>query len=180
MSRSLVLILQVQYLGARLGSHSPPHAMHTRLGAHLRCLLVAVIGPLYYWGNTASYLEAWKNVPDTNGRPSLLPVDFNTPDGREYQVYQQAPMVCLRGAGKSPTNLAKVKRSTGDTERNLVTACSSLCPRDPWDTSRVPGWRLGLHMTTLSPDTCDLLERTVPGAADHPNSRQSQPTPAAY
>lgn len=54
-------------------------------------------------------LEPRKNVPDSDGRPSLLPVDFNMPDGRERQVYCQAPMVGLPGAGKRPTNLAKVR-----------------------------------------------------------------------
>nr|AAQ96218.1 LRRGT00005 [Rattus norvegicus] len=42
-----------------------------------------------------------------DGRPSLLPVDFNTPDGRERQVYCQTPVVDFQGAGKCPTNLAK-------------------------------------------------------------------------
>lgn len=40
-------------------------------------------------------LEARNNVPDMDGRPSLLPVDFNMPDGKEGQVYRQAPMVGL-------------------------------------------------------------------------------------
>lgn len=55
-------------------------------------------------------LEARKNVPDTDGRPSLLPVDFKTPKGRECQVCRQAPRVGLRGARKCPTNLAKVRK----------------------------------------------------------------------
>lgn len=60
-------------------------------------------------------LEARKNVPDTDGRPSLLPVGFNTPEGRECQVYRQTPMVGLWGAGKHPTNLAKVRKRYEET-----------------------------------------------------------------
>jgi len=40
-------------------------------------------------------LDARNYVPDKDGRPSILPVDFNMPDGREGQVYCKVPMVGL-------------------------------------------------------------------------------------
>nr|XP_044986768.1 uncharacterized protein LOC123453647 [Jaculus jaculus]XP_044986769.1 uncharacterized protein LOC123453647 [Jaculus jaculus]XP_044986771.1 uncharacterized protein LOC123453647 [Jaculus jaculus] len=68
-------------------------------------------------------LEARKNVPGDDGRPTQLqnviddgfPLtrpgwDFNTPDGREHLcVYGQALVAGLRGAARRPTNLAKVR-----------------------------------------------------------------------
>ncbi|KAK1328778.1 hypothetical protein QTO34_010933 [Cnephaeus nilssonii] len=66
-------------------------------------------------------LEARKNVPGTDGRPTQLPHlietafplsrpdwDFNTAEGRErLTVYRQTLVAGLRGAARRPTNLAK-------------------------------------------------------------------------
>ncbi|XP_073079447.1 uncharacterized protein [Manis javanica] len=66
-------------------------------------------------------LQARKNVPGTDGRPSQLPHDiergfpltrpnwdFNSPEGRErLTIYRQALVAGLRGATRRPTNLAK-------------------------------------------------------------------------
>lgn len=71
-----------------------------------------------------SLLEARKNVPGADGRPSLLPNDidagfpltrpnwdYNTAEDKEHlKVYCQALMAGLRGAARQPTNLAKVRK----------------------------------------------------------------------
>ncbi|XP_057349869.1 formin-1-like [Manis pentadactyla] len=68
-------------------------------------------------------LEARKNVPGVDGRPTQNPAiieegfpltrpdwDFNTPEGKEHlKVFRQALMAGLRGAARRPTNLAKVR-----------------------------------------------------------------------
>lgn len=71
-------------------------------------------------------LEARKNVPGDDGRPTQLPNeidagfpltrpnwDYNTAAGREHlRVYRQALAAGLRGAARRPTNLAKVREVT--------------------------------------------------------------------
>lgn len=68
-------------------------------------------------------LEARKNVPGADGRPTQLqneidmgfPLtrpgwDYNTAEGREsLKIYRQALVAGLRGASRRPTNLAKVR-----------------------------------------------------------------------
>ncbi|XP_073079445.1 uncharacterized protein [Manis javanica] len=97
-------------------------------------------------------LQARKNVPGTDGRPSQLPHDiergfpltrpnwdFNSPEGRErLTIYRQALVAGLRGATRRPTNLAKVREvSQGATEapavylERLMEAFRRYTPFDP-------------------------------------------------
>ncbi|XP_057349866.1 uncharacterized protein LOC130681252 [Manis pentadactyla] len=97
-------------------------------------------------------LEARRNVPGTDGRPSQLPHDiergfpltrpnwdFNSPEGRErLTIYRQALVAGLRGAARCPTNLAKVREvSQGATEaptvflERLIEAFRWYTPFDP-------------------------------------------------
>ncbi|KAL6092041.1 hypothetical protein STEG23_022247, partial [Scotinomys teguina] len=69
------------------------------------------------------FLEARKNVPGDDGRPTQLPNeiddafpltrpnwDFNTAAGRDrLRLYRQILLAGLKGAGRRPTNLAKVR-----------------------------------------------------------------------
>ncbi|CAD7690257.1 unnamed protein product [Nyctereutes procyonoides] len=69
------------------------------------------------------YLEARKNVPGADGRPTQLPKeiedvfplvrptwDYDTVAGRErLHLYRQVLLAGLKGAGRRPTNLAKVR-----------------------------------------------------------------------
>ncbi|XP_062051521.1 coiled-coil domain-containing protein 86-like [Lepus europaeus] len=71
------------------------------------------------------YLEAGKNVPGADGRPTQLPNeieeafpltrpdwDYTTVAGRErLRLYRQVLLARLKGAGKRPTNLAKTESS---------------------------------------------------------------------
>ncbi|XP_017653537.1 uncharacterized protein LOC108490838 [Nannospalax galili] len=71
-------------------------------------------------------LEAQKHVPGADGRPTQLPNeieaafpltrpawDFNTAEGREHlRLYRQVLVAGLQGAGRRPTNLAKVRSVT--------------------------------------------------------------------
>ncbi|XP_035305623.1 uncharacterized protein LOC113837508 [Cricetulus griseus] len=69
-------------------------------------------------------LEAWKNVPGPDGRPTQLPNeidevfpltrptdwDINTAASRErHRLYRQTLLAGLKGAGRRPTNLAKAR-----------------------------------------------------------------------
>ncbi|XP_073075517.1 uncharacterized protein [Manis javanica] len=97
-------------------------------------------------------LEARRNVPGTDGRPSQLPHDiergflltrpnwdFNSPEGRErLTIYRQALVAGLRGAARHPTNLAKVREvSQGATGapavflERLIEAFRRYTPFDP-------------------------------------------------
>ncbi|XP_059028525.1 LOW QUALITY PROTEIN: uncharacterized protein LOC131830193 [Mustela lutreola] len=72
------------------------------------------------------YLEARKNVPGDNGRPTQLPNmidaafpltrpdwDFNTAEGRTHlNLYHQLLIAGLHNAGRRPTNLAQVRQVT--------------------------------------------------------------------
>ncbi|XP_072622537.1 uncharacterized protein [Vulpes vulpes] len=69
------------------------------------------------------HLEAWKSVPGADGRPTQLPDeiedvfplvcptwDCDTAAGRErLRLYRQVLLAGLKGAGRCPTNLAKVR-----------------------------------------------------------------------
>ncbi|CAD7691344.1 unnamed protein product [Nyctereutes procyonoides] len=69
------------------------------------------------------YLEARKNVPGADGRPTRLPNeiedvfplvrptwDYDTVAGRErLRLYRQVLLAGLKGAGRRPTNLAKIR-----------------------------------------------------------------------
>ncbi|XP_047393615.1 uncharacterized protein LOC124974232 [Sciurus carolinensis] len=70
-------------------------------------------------------LEARKNVPGDNGRPTQLPNlinkafpltqpdwDYNTDEGRNHlRLYRQLLRAGLHGAGRRPTNLAQVRQT---------------------------------------------------------------------
>lgn len=98
------------------------------------------------------YLEARKNVPGADGRPTLLPNeieeafpltrpdwDYTTVAGRErLRLYRQILLAGLRGAGKRPTNLAKVRAVVQGAEETpagflerLMEAYRMYTPFDP-------------------------------------------------
>ncbi|XP_062031125.1 uncharacterized protein LOC133746921 [Lepus europaeus] len=98
------------------------------------------------------YLEARKNVPGADGRPTLLPNeieeafpltrpdwDYTTVAGRErLRLYRQVLLAGLRGAGKRPTNLAKVRAVVQGAEETpagflerLMEAYRMYTPFDP-------------------------------------------------
>uniref|UniRef100_A0A5F9C289 CCHC-type domain-containing protein n=1 Tax=Oryctolagus cuniculus TaxID=9986 RepID=A0A5F9C289_RABIT len=80
------------------------------------------------------FTEARKNVPGDNGRPTQQPNeingafpltrpdwDFNTVAGRErLRLYRQILLKGLRGAGRRPTNLAKVRAIMQGNEETLA------------------------------------------------------------
>ncbi|XP_071459631.1 uncharacterized protein [Marmota flaviventris] len=75
-------------------------------------------------------LEARKNVPGDDGRPTQLPNlineafpltrpdwDYNTDAGRNHlRLYRQLLIAGLHGAGRRPTNLAQVRQTTQGSE----------------------------------------------------------------
>lgn len=77
-------------------------------------------------------LEARKNVPGPGGLPTQLPNeidegfpltrpdwDYETAPGREsLRIYRQALLAGLKGAGKRPTNLAKVRTITQERDES--------------------------------------------------------------
>uniref|UniRef100_A0A7N9D5W1 CCHC-type domain-containing protein n=1 Tax=Macaca fascicularis TaxID=9541 RepID=A0A7N9D5W1_MACFA len=77
-------------------------------------------------------LEARKNVPGPGGLPTQLPNeidegfpltrpdwDYETAPGREsLRIYHQALLAGLKGAGKCPTNLAKVRTITQERDES--------------------------------------------------------------
>lgn len=81
-------------------------------------------------------LEARKNVLGANGWPTQLPNEIDAgfplthpdwnpkrPEGRErLTVFRRALVAGLRGAGRSPTNLAKVREILQD-EKEPPTVC---------------------------------------------------------
>ncbi|XP_062041276.1 uncharacterized protein LOC133754966, partial [Lepus europaeus] len=98
------------------------------------------------------YLEARKNVPGADGRPTLLlneieeafpstrpDWDYTTVAGRErLRLYRQILLAGLRGAGKRPTNLAKVRAVVQGAEETpagflerLMEAYRMYTPFDP-------------------------------------------------
>ncbi|XP_041585849.1 uncharacterized protein LOC121476194, partial [Vulpes lagopus] len=105
------------------------------------------------------YLEAGKNVPGADGRPTRLPNeiedvfplvrqtwDYDTVAGRErLRLYRQVLLAGLRGAGRRPTNLAKVRAigqgkdeaPAGFLER-LIEGYRMYTPFDPLAEDRQP------------------------------------------
>lgn len=81
-----------------------------------------------------AFLEAQKNVSGADGRSTQLSNeiedtfsltrpnwDFNTPAGREQLcLYRQSPLAGLKGAGRRPTNLAKVRAIVQRTDETLA------------------------------------------------------------
>lgn len=79
------------------------------------------------------FLEARKNVPGPNGALTQLPNeidaafplirpnwDYTSPAGREQlRLYRQVLLAGLRGAGRCPTNLAKVRAITQGGEESI-------------------------------------------------------------
>ncbi|KAK1327392.1 LOW QUALITY PROTEIN: hypothetical protein QTO34_014196 [Cnephaeus nilssonii] len=121
-------------------------------------------------------LEARKNVPGTDGRPTQLPHiietafplsrpdwDFNTAEGRERLiVYHQTLVAGLRGAARRPTNLAKVREVIqGATEppsvflERLMEAFRRYTPFDP--TSE--GQRASVAMAFIGQSAIDIKRK---------------------
>lgn len=121
-------------------------------------------------------LEARKNVPGTDGRPTQLPHlietafplsrpdwDFNTAEGRErLTVYRQTLVAGLRGAARRPTNLAKVREVIqGATEppsvflERLIEAFRRYTPFDP--TSE--GQRASVVMAFIGQSAVDIKRK---------------------
>lgn len=131
-------------------------------------------------------LEARKNVPGTDGRPTQLPNiietafpvsrpdwDFNTAEGRErLTVYRQTLVAGLRGAARRPTNLAKVREVIqGATEppsvflERLMEAFRRYTPFDP--TSE--GQRASVAMAFIGQSALDIKRKLqrVEGLQDY-------------
>jgi hypothetical protein len=100
------------------------------------------------------FLEARKNVPGENGRPTQLPNeieaafplerpnwDFTTAEGRNHlRLYRQLLIAGLHGAARRPTNLAQVKQIIQGPEESpsaflerLKEAYRMYTPYDPED-----------------------------------------------
>ncbi|XP_041909991.1 uncharacterized protein LOC121676956 [Arvicola amphibius] len=124
-------------------------------------------------------LEARKAVRGTDGRPTQLPNeidaafplerpnwDFTTQEGRNHLIlYRQLLIAGLHGAGRRPTNLAKVKQvlqGPGETPsaflERLKEAYRRYTPYDPED----PGQETSVAMSFIwqsAPDIKRRLER---------------------
>lgn len=121
-------------------------------------------------------LEARKNVPGADGRPTQLPNiietafplsrpdwDFNAAEGRErLTVYRQTLVAGLRGAARRPTNLAKVREVIqGATEppsvflERLMEAFRRYTPFDP--TSE--GQRASVAMAFIGQSAIDIKRK---------------------
>ena len=122
-------------------------------------------------------LEARKNVPGDNGRPTQLPNeidaafplerpnwDFTTTEGRNHlRLYRQLLIAGLRAAAKRPTNLAQVKQVIQGSEEapsafleRLKEAYRIYTPYDPED----PASNLSMSFIWQSaPDIRKKLER---------------------
>uniref|UniRef100_A0A8C8W2Y5 CCHC-type domain-containing protein n=1 Tax=Peromyscus maniculatus bairdii TaxID=230844 RepID=A0A8C8W2Y5_PERMB len=106
------------------------------------------------------FLEARKQVPGDDGRPTQLPNiidaafpltrpdwDFNTPEGREHlRLYHQLLLAGLRAAARRPTNLAQVRNVIQGKEESpaaflerLKEAYRMYTPYDPEDPGQAPG-----------------------------------------
>ncbi|CAD7677861.1 unnamed protein product [Nyctereutes procyonoides] len=105
------------------------------------------------------YLEARKNVPGADGRPTQLPNeiedvfplvrptwDYDTVAGRErLRLYRQVLLAGLKGAGRRPTNLAKVRAIVQGKEETpagflerLIEGYRMYTPFDPLAEDRQP------------------------------------------
>ncbi|XP_053446530.1 uncharacterized protein LOC128585432 [Nycticebus coucang] len=145
-------------------------------------------------------LEARKNMPGVDGRPTQLPNrieeafplsrpdwDYNTADGRErLTVYRQTLVAGLRGAARRPTNLAKVREVTqGITEspsvflERLMDAFRRYTPFDP--TSE--GQRASVAMAFIGQSALDIRKKLqrIEGLQDYTlqdlGQRGSEPLP---
>jgi hypothetical protein len=125
------------------------------------------------------FLEARKNVPGENGRPTQLPNeieaafplerpnwDFTTAEGRNHlRLYRQLLIAGLHGAARRPTNLAQVKQIIQGPEESpsaflerLKEAYRMYTPYDPED----PGQATNISMSFIwqsAPDIRKKLER---------------------
>uniref|UniRef100_A0A8C6CPV9 Gag polyprotein n=1 Tax=Moschus moschiferus TaxID=68415 RepID=A0A8C6CPV9_MOSMO len=123
------------------------------------------------------FLEARKNVPGENGRPTQLPNeidaafplgrpdwDFSTAEGRNHlRLYRQLLIAGLQGAARHPTNLAQVKQVIQGPEESpsaflerLKEAYRMYTPYNPED----PGCNLPMSFIWQSaPDIRKKLER---------------------
>nr|XP_048312997.1 uncharacterized protein LOC125414929 [Myodes glareolus] len=125
------------------------------------------------------FVEARKQVPGEDGRPTQLPNeidaafpltrpdwDFTTIAGRTHRrLYRQLLIAGLRGAGRRPTNLAQVKQTVQGADESpaaylerLKEAYHMYTPYDPED----PGQANGLSMSFIcqsAPDIRNKLQR---------------------
>ncbi|XP_059109020.1 uncharacterized protein LOC131902000 [Peromyscus eremicus] len=125
------------------------------------------------------FLEARKQVPGDDGRPTQLPNiidaafpltrpnwDFTTPEGREHlHLYRQLLLVGLRGATRHPTNLAQVRNVIQGKDETpaaflerLREAYRMYTPYDPEDPGQAPGVILSFIYQS-SPDIRAKLQR---------------------
>ncbi|XP_059135857.1 uncharacterized protein LOC131924585 [Peromyscus eremicus] len=125
------------------------------------------------------FLEARKQVPGDDGRPTQLPNiidaafpltrpnwDFVTPEGREHlRLYRQLLLEGLRGATRRPINLAQVRNVIQGKDETpaaflerLKEAYRMYAPYDPEDPGQAPGVILSFIYQS-SPDIRAKLQR---------------------
>lgn len=119
------------------------------------------------------FLEARKNVPGNDGQPTQLPNeidvafpltcpdwDFNTVAGREQlRLYRQILLTGLWGAGRCPTNLAKVRAIMQGSEETpagflerLMEGYRMYTPFDP----QAPDWQAEVIMSFIGQSAPDI------------------------
>ena len=124
-------------------------------------------------------MEARKNVLRADGQPTQLPNeidevfplvrpnwDFNTPNGRErLRLYRQTLLAGLKGAGRRPTNLAKIRtvlQGAGETPagflERLMEAYRMYTPFDPASEDR-QGEVIMAFIGQSAPDIRNKLQR---------------------
>ncbi|XP_036059951.1 uncharacterized protein LOC118594227 [Onychomys torridus] len=125
------------------------------------------------------FLEARKQVPGDDGRPTQLPNvidaafpltrpnwDFMTPEGREHlRLFRQLLLAGLRGAARRPTNLAQVRNMVQGKDETpaaflerLKEAYRMYTPYDPEDPGQAPSVSLSFIYPS-SPDIRAKLQR---------------------
>ncbi|XP_059125090.1 uncharacterized protein LOC131915706 [Peromyscus eremicus] len=125
------------------------------------------------------FLEARKQVPGDDGRPTQLPNiidaafpltrpnwDFMNPEGREHlHLYRLLLLAGLRGAARRPTNLAQVRNVIQGKDETpaaflerLKEAYRMYTPYDPEDPGQAPGVILSFIYQS-SPDIRAKLQR---------------------
>ncbi|XP_036051185.1 uncharacterized protein LOC118588742 [Onychomys torridus] len=125
------------------------------------------------------FLEARKQVPGDDGRPTQLPNvidaaftltrpnwDFTTPEGREHlRLYHQLLLAGLRRAARRPTNLAQVRSTIQGKDETpaaflerLKEAYQMYTPYDPEDPGQAPSIILSFIYQS-SPDIRAKLQR---------------------